>query len=239
MTDPTVIAIDWSGAKGPGRHGGIWLCAKDSDGELSRGRWARAEVVDYVMSMAAPLVVGFDFSFGLPAWFAREQGCVTIDDVWALAEREADRWLKPTSPFWDSKGTQPEADRRFRRCEDRMRLDRREKPTSVFQLVGPSQVGKGSVLGMPHLARLRAAGFAIWPFDPPGERTVLEIYPTLLRNHSVHHDDGPWTRNDERDAVVPARVMWDERETIAALHAAIDPTHRLEGDIWAPTPPQS
>lgn len=30
---------------------------------------------------------------------------------------------------------------------------------------------------MPQLLRLREAGFAIWPFDPPGPRTVVELYP--------------------------------------------------------------
>jgi hypothetical protein len=33
--------------------------------------------------------------------------------------------------------------------------------------------------------------------------------------------------------------MWRYREAVAALRAATDPTIRLEGDIWAPTPPQS
>ena len=88
---------------------------------------------------------------------------------------------------------------------------------------------------MPHLARLRAAGFAIWPFDAPTDRTVVEIYPTVLRKHSPHHDTGNWKSDDQRDAVVSARVMWDERETVAALSAATDPTTRLEGDIWFPT----
>ncbi len=98
-------------------------------------------------------------------------------------------------------------------------------------------VGPGSIRGIPHLAQLRSAGFAIWPFDDASDRTVIEIYPTVLRRHSPHHDAGPWRSDDERDAVVSARVIWDHRETVAALRAATDPTIRLEGDIWAPTSP--
>lgn len=39
------------------------------------------------------------------------------------------------------------------------------RPTSGFQIGGAGAVGTGAVRGMPMLARLRAAGFAIWPFD--------------------------------------------------------------------------
>jgi hypothetical protein len=92
---------------------------------------------------------------------------------------------------------------------------------------------------MPLLALLRGAGVSIWPFDAAGDRTVVEIYPSVLRKLAPHHDVGPWRNDHERDAVVSARVMWDERETFAALGAANDPVTRLEGDIWAPTPPQN
>jgi len=231
VPDPTVIAVDWSGAKGSGRHKGIWLCAKDNDGEFSRGRWARAEVVDYVISTAGPIIVGFDFSFGLPAWFAHDQKCETVDDVWRRAEEMCDEWLLPnaTPPFWNDRLVLPR-DQQFRVCEERY-----TGAKSVFNLAAIGMVGPGSIRGMPHLARLREAGFAIWPFDDPDDRTVIEIYPTPLRALAPQHDVGPWRSDDERDAVVSARVMWDHRETVAALRAATDPTTRLEGDIWAPT----
>jgi len=238
VTEPTIIAVDWSGAKGSGRHAGIWLCAKDGATEVSVGRgrpenfagWARDEVVEHVISLPGPLIVGFDFSFGLPAWFATQRGCASIDEVWALASRDGEQWLEPTPPFWNRKGMAPPREQRFRRAEERY-----PGAKSVFSLVGAGMVGPGSVRGMPYLARLRAAGFAIWPFDAVGERTVVEIYPSVLRKHSPQHEIGPWISDDERDAVVSARVMWDQRETVAALRAATDPTTRLEGDIWFPT----
>jgi predicted nuclease with RNAse H fold len=226
VTSPTVIAIDWSGARRPV---GIWLAVMRR-GELveSRPVATREEAVDYVRQSAPPVVAGFDFSFGLPEWFAREHGCTTIDDVWALAEREGERWLSPSAPFWRTRCEVP-PEQRFRRCETRF-------PTakSVFQLVGNGQVGAGSLRGMPLLRGLRASGVAIWPFDAPAQRTAFEIYPSALRR--LVPDRGPFTNEHERDAVSSAFAMWRYRETVAALNAATDPTTRLEGDVWAPTP---
>jgi hypothetical protein len=190
---------------------------------------SREDAIDYVTDLAAPVVVGFDFSFGVPEWFAHAQSCTTIDDVWARAASEGEQWLAPTPPFWRSRCVvAPE--QRFRRCETRY-----PSAKSIFQLVGNGQVGAGSVRGMPLLPRLRAAGVAIWPFDGAGTRTAFEIYPSALRREVP--DAGPFTNEHERDAVCSALVMWRHRETIATLRAATEPTIRLEGDIWAPTPP--
>ena len=73
----SVVAIDWSGrASGERRH--LWTAEADA-GELVRleaGR-TRAEVVDELVARvddADGVVVGFDFSFSLPAWFLRARG---------------------------------------------------------------------------------------------------------------------------------------------------------------------
>ena len=229
MPAPTVIAVDWSGARRPK---GIWL-AVVREGRLveSRALQTREEAVQYMLQTEPPLLAGFDFSFGVPEWFALANGCASIDDVWSRASRDGERWLAPTPPFWrDRCGVPPE--RRFRRCELRY-------PTakSIFQLVGNGQVGAGSVRGMPLLAEMRANDVAIWPFDAPAERTAFEIYPAALR--PLARDAPPFRSNDERDAVCSALVMWDRRETVAALRAATVPTTRLEGDVWAPTPPRN
>jgi len=227
VTEPTVIAVDWSGAKRTGPRSGIWLAAVHN-GRLveSRPVSTREEAAAFVLDCEPPLIAGFDFSFGVPEWFAREQGCATIDDVWALAVRAGEQWLAPTPPFWRDRCDVPR-ERRFRKCETRY-------PTakSIFQLVGNGQVGAGSVRGMPLIAQLRAAGCAIWPFDAPTDRTVVEIYPSAVRTLVT----GPpaFANDHERDAVCSALVLWRDRETVAALRAATDPTTRLEGDIWAP-----
>src|SRR6476660_1798758 len=92
----TVVAIDWSGAKArAGQRKGIWVAQTGPDGiDDSAGR-TREETIELVERLATPCVVGFDFSFGAPAWFSRERGCTTIDHVWELARSDGERWLGP------------------------------------------------------------------------------------------------------------------------------------------------
>ena len=192
----------------------------------------REEAVSFVEACLPPVVAGFDFSFGFPEWFARDHGCSTIADVWELAERESENWLgsPPMPPFWRDRCEVPAA-RQLRRCERALRPAK-----SIFQLVGNGQVGAGSVRGMPLLARLRAQGFAIWPFDPPGDRTVVEIYPSRLRALDPARFVGlTYASPHERDAVLSAAVMWEHRASFATLAAATDPVTRIEGDVWMPS----
>jgi hypothetical protein len=230
-----VVAIDWSGAKDRHAQTSTIRVAAIRDGsywELSGGR-TREETIEYCLGCEPPVLIGLDFSFSVPKWFAREHGCTTIEDVWALAARAGESWLEPTAPFWRERCAVP-PERRFRQCETRLRAAG-FPAKSIFQLVGNGQVGAGSVRGMPYLARLRASGFAIWPFDHATDRTVMEIYPSLMRKLAPHHDVGPFANEHERDAVVSARVIWDHREMIAELEAATDPVTRIEGDVWMPT----
>ena len=224
MRAPTVIAVDWSGAKRPK---GIWL-AVVREGELveSRPLHSREQAIDVVAGTRAPVVAGFDFSFSVPEWFAHELSCRSIEDIWHAAERDGERWLAPTPPFWRSRCDVP-LDRRFRACERRFPASK-----SVFQLVGNGQVGAGSVRGMPLLQHLRRAGFAIWPFDAAGAKTVLEIYPSALRRYV--NPAMTFASNDERDAVCSALVLWRHRHDLMALAAATDARTRLEGDVWVP-----
>lgn len=224
MQAPTIISVDWSGARRPK---GIWLAAV-RDGALveSRPLATREAAIAFVAATPAPVVAGFDFSFSVPAWFARELGCTSVNDVWDAAALHGDDWLRPSPPFWRARcDVAPE--HRFRRCEERF-----PSAKSVFQLVGNGQVGAGSVRGMPLLAQLRATGFAIWPFDPAAQRTAIEIYPTALR--PLAPAAGPFTSNDERDAVCSAFVMWRHRAQLLRLPRARDAITQLEGDVWAP-----
>jgi hypothetical protein len=226
-----VVAVDWSGAKAQSAQRiGISVATVDDTAagvNVSSGR-TRLETIELIEQLRGPVVVGFDFSFGFPEWFARERGCHTIGDVWHLAAVEGESWLLPTPPFWRDRCPVPAA-RRFRRCE----LDL-APAKSIFQLVGNGQVGAGSVRGMPLLARLRAQGFAIWPFDPPGPRTIVEIYPSRLRRLATEEASRVYATPHERDAAESARVMWEHRGSFANLRAATDPVTRIEGDVWMP-----
>jgi Protein of unknown function (DUF429) len=228
----SVVAVDWSGARDTGaQRRGICVAITCADGiEVSAGR-TRDETVEWIERLPAPVFVGFDFSFGFPAWFARERGCATIDDVWALAASEGETMLAPTPPFWRTRCDVP-LERRFRRCEVELRAAG-APAKSIFQLVGNGQVGAGSVRGMPLLARLREHGFAIWPFDAARDRTAFEIYPSWLRR-TVVDPERTYASPHERDAAESARVMWEHRESFATLPAATDPVTRIEGDVWIP-----
>ena len=230
MTEPTIIAVDWSGAKKTNLSSGIWL-AVVQDGRVvhSAAVRSREEAVGVVIDHAPPVIAGFDFSFSVPGWFARDLRCTTVDDVWEAAAREGEHWLAPTPPFWRKRCEVP-VDRRFRRCELELRPAK-----SIFQLVGNGQVGAGSVRGMPSLARLRAHGFAIWPFDAPGARTAVEIYPSRLRRLGHAPAERAYATEHERDAVESAEVMWDHRALFPQLTAATDPVTLIEGDVWMPS----
>jgi hypothetical protein len=233
MPELTVIAVDWSGAKQQNLSCGIWLTAIRSGRIVhSQAAASRDEAVAYVVECPPPVVAGLDFSFGVPEWFAREHACAAIADVWALAERDGERWLAPTAPFWRDAGCAPLRERRFRACEEALRA-RGYQPKSIFQLVGNGQVGAGSVRGMPLLARLRAAGFAIWPFDQAADRTVVEIYPSMLRK-LVRHDDTDFANEHERDAVLSAAAMWEHRASFASRARTTDPVALIEGEVWHP-----
>jgi hypothetical protein len=107
---------------------------------------------------------------------------------------------------------------------------------------------------MPLLARLREAGFAIWPFDPAGPAAVVEIFPRLLtgavtksdpsareRYLAAHREqlgaallDRAASSEDAFDAAVSALRMARHAGALRALAPAADPVERLEGRIWAP-----
>jgi hypothetical protein len=249
------IAVDWSGRiANPGAS--IWL-AEVSDGRMVRleGGRDRTELTEHLAAEAERdpgLVVGLDFAFSFPAWFVRLHA-TTVFDFWEVVEREGDRWLGACqAPFWRNRAIEAlPADRAYRRTDRELRVGG-IRPTSVFKLVGPSQVGPGSIRGMPSLARLRTAGFRVWPFEDAGAPLVVEIWPRLLTEAVVKtrradrlaylverapEIDEPLrgvaaSGDDLFDAAVSAVVMWRHQDALLRLRA--QPDFRLEGRIWAP-----
>jgi hypothetical protein len=254
-----VVAVDWSGSASRARRA-IWV-AETSDGvlvQLRDGR-TRDEVVDHVLALAAAdgdLVVGFDFSFSLPAWFLHEQGYRTVDDLWEAAARTGEHWLHDVRPpFWGRPGhPRPVVPADLRVTESLVPPTRGIRPKSTFQVGGAGSVGTGAIRGFPYLARLRAGGVAIWPFDASRLPVAVEVWPRLCTGPVVKSDAGaraalldvrypdlrPEFRaaavasDDAFDAAVTALVMAAHADELAALAAPEHPAARLEGWIWSP-----
>ena len=198
MREPTVVAIDWSGAKGEGRHAGHldhrdarWR-SRASTGALGRG--ARRST-SCSRNRLPSLPGSTSRSASRPG--SRRSSVARRSTTCGGAPRPN---ATPGSRRRRRSGT-PDATSRQRSGSARARhgcAPAGYPAKSVFQLVGNGQVGRGSVRGMPHLARLRAEGFAIWPFDGASDRLVVEIYPSLLRRRFPHLDDG--AAPDERRA---------------------------------------
>ncbi|MDD7941504.1 hypothetical protein PHK61_24075 [Actinomycetospora lutea] len=254
------IAIDWSG-DARAAHRRIRVATARPGRLLAvRAGLDRAGVADLLLERAAsgPVVAGLDFSFALPAWFAREHGCGDVAALWELVGREGERWLRECRPpFWGRGATpRPPADParpRFRVTEEAVRADGLT-PTSTFQIGGAGAVGTGSLRGMPHLARLRAAGFAVWPFDDAGPATLVEIYPRVhtglvvkrspaARRGAVRADpripaalrDDVVASEDAFDAAVSALAMAEHLDALRSLRAAPPGSaEAIEGALWRP-----
>ena len=210
-----VVAVDWSGRKdaaGQRRHiwAGVWTAGEAVRLECGR---TRAEVVEWLVELAREtprMVVGFDFCFGFPAWFVRdEHGSASGPEFWERVEREglAERWLARggvDARFWGKPHRRPEefSGERLHRmlratdidCKLAALIPEAERaarvkgiaPKSVFQIGGAGSVGTASLRGFAVLLRLREAEFRVWPFDVPGlslqrpKPLVVEMYTRLM-----------------------------------------------------------
>ena len=253
------VAVDWSGAVS-GSKRRIWWAEATPEKVLclESGR-TRQETVDKILAEAEltpRLVVGLDFAFSCPAWFLADHGLTRAHDLWALVDLEAEAWLASRRPpFWGWAGTsRPVLSEPFRRTERDIAAHTGASPKSVFQAQGPGAVGTGSLRGMPFLLRLHSAGFAIWPFDPPGWPRAVEIYPRVLTGRvnkssfecrltyltrrwpDLHADMRlvAASSEDAFDAAVSARVMAEHVEQLIALPTVTEPEALLEGVIWQP-----
>ena len=243
-----IVAADWSGRiTGERRH--LWL-AEVVDGRPRR-LWnaSRDEAAAALIALAeqdAGLVVGLDFCFSMPDWFLCTHRVASAPDLWADVDR-LERWLRECKPpFWGRPGrARPPGFEEYRVTELRAG---RPRPKSAFQIGGAGAVGTASLRGMPVLARLRDAGFHIWPFDPPGRPLVLEVWPRHLTVPPIVKSradaraayagiPAAWRRmtdasEDAFDAAVSALGMHRRCTEITALPAIDDPVIQREGWIW-------
>lgn len=259
MAPPRVLAVDWSGDLRAPQHR-IWI-AEARAGELVAltGGLDREAAVAHVIAAGA-VVAGFDFSFSFPAWFVRALGCATVEELWARVARDGEAWLAAcASPFWGRPGRrrpvrgprEPE----LRASEASLATGGRGggawRPKSTFQVGGAGSVGTGSIRGMPLLAELRRASFALWPWDDARPPMALEIYPRALTGPVVKSSAAArkaylaadprvpaallaaaTASEDAFDAAVSALAMAAALPELLALRASRDPTTLLEGAIW-------
>lgn len=183
------IAIDWSGAK-TGASRRIWLAEAEA-GAVTRleGPISREHVIDLLCALPdEPVVAGVDFAFSFPAWFLDRLGIPAAGAPWEVVAAEGEQWLTTCPPpFWGRPGRRRGDEEQFRACE-RAAPVAGISPKSVFQIGGAGACGTGSLRGMPYLPRLREAGWAIWPWDEPGSRILVEIWPRTMTGPVVKSD---------------------------------------------------
>ena len=256
MTELTLVAIDWSGrSDDKGRT--TWMATvKDGVfGVLENGR-SRPEVRDELIRLrriSGRLVVGIDFAFGFPRWYAEAHGWRCGRDIWRAAHREGESWLTSgAAPFWGRATKRPpHPGPALRRTEQAVG----GSPRSIFQIGGAGAVGTGSIRGMAVLHELADAGFAVWPFEPAGAATIIEIYPRLFTGKVVkssvraclQHLNAQYAKDelpdlfrgmaaateDAFDAAVSVLEMARAGDTLGRLPDG-DDVDRIEGRIWSP-----
>lgn len=255
-----LVAIDWSGAKGV-RHKSIAvaLAAPGFDAPRlvpppDRRGWARAEVADWLECLPGRVLAGFDFSFAPPfvdrqAFLPGVSAAQTAPGFWAevdAASHDPDYGAAgflhgPARPHvWMGSADGPKAPfMRFRVCEQRFNAGGGGKASTLFDCLGAAQVSKASFSGMRVLQRLRDS-FAIWPFDPPGDRTVVEIYTRAMLRHAggrglkIRDSAALDTALKSLGSGPAERRAWTDHETDAVVAAAA--LRQLSGDPgwWAP-----
>ncbi len=194
----TIVAIDWSGAKGR-RHKGIAIAeARGNDApRLVRHDhvWSRVEVLNWLLERAAkePTLFGFDFSFAPP--FA-ERGAYLPGDAgvpdnarafWAYVDEKCgdedlgaatflERIHRRHFYFGIADGVKSDF-MHFRRCEHAFNDTGGGKASTVYDAIGASQVAKASFSGM-RLLNALSGRVSVWPFDPvpAAGSLVVEIY---------------------------------------------------------------
>lgn len=245
-----LIAIDWSGRKGPDQKRHIWAGVwRDGRVELHSGK-TREELCAWLIDQAREskkLVVGVDFCFSYPAWFLRELGARSAIEFWEkVRDEHSDHWLSNECKdvrFWGRPRKKPQefcgdsgADKMLRLADRECKLacyiaDKQEAekvrgiaPKSPFQIGGAGAVGTGTLRGIPLLPYLREGGFSVWPFDEPRLPMLLEIYPRLLTGvvkKSVREERVKYLRDRLTQNVLTKSALAEAEKSEDAFDAAV------------------
>ena len=199
------VGVDWSGARGP-RLPGLQVAVATSGTSPPRltsnpdgGHWTRSAFAAWFPELASQggrVLAGFDFAFSFPradsGYFfpGVERPPKSAFALWRCVDRvcrgTAEFYAGPfveTAPyaafFQGGRHYRP----RLRLTDERCRESGFGRPESIFRLVGPAQVAKGSLAGMRVLRHLRKTvkALAVWPFDavPASSPAVVavDMYP--------------------------------------------------------------
>ncbi len=262
-------AIDWSGARGSS-HKGIALAVCEAGDAAPvlvappARAWSRTAIRDWLADQGGTdLLVGLDLS---PAFAFLDEGAYFPGGpdgptdalaLWAMVDALAQDDVDFAA---DGVLADPHLRRHFRQQRDcgdlfpggagRMRVCETGQramglsPTSCFNLVGASQVGKSSLTGMRVLHDLRGR-LPVWPFDAPPARgaVIVEIYTTIAaraagirKGLSKMRDaaalDAALTELGARPHAPLPR--YDDHATDAILTAAWLRANAARHDLWAP-----
>jgi hypothetical protein len=195
------VGIDWSGDKKPRQKGLKVAIAyrgraapRLEEYPGHRGRWSRTEVMRWIEDQFQEkrALIGLDFAFGFPA--VTLPGNVVLD--WDYAERVCESYpnfyggafFRPPACLHSHLVNSPWLPKHsysanHLRTTDIVAMETTgARPQSIFNAVGPAQVGPSSISGMRALRSLQqncGDRIAIWPFDEV-RRTgsvVVEIFP--------------------------------------------------------------
>lgn len=138
-----------------------------------------------------PVVVGMNFGFSLPGWSVDTFYEGSARRLWeSMSEYKWDSgqgspWhMKLPPPFWGTgirpRSSLPAEGRWLRETEVHAWHRTGIEPQSTLHLTAPDSAGGHNVRGMAELAGFQDAGWQIWPFDPPGQKMILEVMPRAL-----------------------------------------------------------
>lgn len=146
-------------------------------------------------------------------------------------------------PFWGNgagidvpglprrKPALPAGLREHRACEARVAGPAR--PKSVWQLAGAGAVGAQAMTGIPALHRLRAkhaGAVSVWPFEPPQDIVLAEVYPSLLMSEvRVALAEDPGLVPDAVQVRLLSQALWALRGD--GLAQMMDQPPSVEGAI--------
>ena len=224
------VGVDWSGARDrrlPGLQVAMATAGRcpprlvpPPDG---RKNWTRSVFADWLVKTLSGndrVLVGLDFAFSFPRRDTGEffpgvpdpDAPSTACDLW----RRVDKICEDTEDFYAGTFVEDERyapyfqggdqyEHRLRMTDERCGQKGLGRPETVFKLVGPTQVGKGSLAGMRVLHHLRSH-LCVWPFDRlPRSRSAtvaVEVYPGAFVRRSKVTSGNPPSRPTVRNAKV-------------------------------------